>query len=230
MLKVSKYTTGVIQTNVYFAYDSETREAVIVDPAANAPHIIKIAEEELHLKPQAIVLTHGHFDHMMAAKEVAEHFQIPVYANEGERDLLADGEKNLSQNFGVSVTLSGEDVTFFKAGEVLHFLNREWQTIETPGHTAGSVCYFIQDGMEFQPEGADAVKKYPVLFSGDTLFKESFGRTDFPTGSEKALFKSIAEKLLVLPEDTTVFPGHEGQTSIGNERRYNPAAFLGKLH
>jgi glyoxylase-like metal-dependent hydrolase (beta-lactamase superfamily II) len=74
------------------------------------------------------------------------------------------------------------------------------------------------------------VKKYPVLFSGDTLFKESFGRTDFPTGSEKALFKSIAEKLLVLPEDTTVFPGHEGQTSIGNERRYNPAAFLGKLH
>lgn len=230
MLKVSKYTTGVIQTNVYFAYDSETKEAVIVDPAANAPHIMKIIEEQLHLTPKAIVLTHGHFDHMMAGKELAEHFQIPIYACEDERELLADAEQNLSHNFNVNVVLTEQDVTFFHAGDVLNLLGREWQTIGTPGHTVGSVCFYVKDGMEFQPEGEEKPKVYPVLFSGDTLFKESFGRTDFPTGSEKALFRSIMEKLLVLPAETTVFPGHEEQTSIENERRYNPAAFLAKLH
>ena len=189
MLKVSKYVTGVVQTNVYFCYDDETRACVIIDPAANAPHIIKIIEEELHLKPEAILLTHGHFDHIMA----------------------------------------GEYETF-RDGDTLHHLGREWKVLETPGHTPGSCCFYIADGLSFQPEGATEPKIYPVLFSGDTLFKESFGRTDFTGGSQEAIVKSIVEKLLVLPADTSVFPGHEAQSSIGNEQKYNPAVFLGRVN
>lgn len=229
MLKVSKYTTGVIQTNVYFAYDTDTMECVIVDPAANAKKIIKIAEEELKVKPVAILLTHGHFDHMMAAKEVSAHFSVKIYADALEADVLGDPEKNLSQNFGTSVTLEPGEYETFQDGDVLHFLSRDIRVIGTPGHTHGSVCFFIKDGMSYQAEGESEPKLYPVLFSGDTMFCESFGRTDFPTGSEREIVDSIAEKLLVLPSETTVFPGHEGQTSIGNEQKYNPAAFIGNM-
>ena len=102
--------------------------------------------------------------------------------------------------------------------------------LETPGHTPGSCCFYIADGLSFQPEGATEPKIYPVLFSGDTLFKESFGRTDFTGGSQEAIVKSIVEKLLVLPADTSVFPGHEAQSSIGDEQKYNPAVFLGRVN
>lgn len=230
MLKVSKYVTGVVQTNVYFCYDDETRACVIIDPAANAPHIIKIIEEELHLKPEAILLTHGHFDHIMAAKDVAQHFGIKIFACADEAETLADPKRNLSGNFGVEVTLQPGEYETFRDGDTLHHLGREWKVVETPGHTPGSCCFYIADGLSFQPEGATEPKIYPVLFSGDTLFKESFGRTDFTGGSQEAIVKSIVEKLLVLPADTSVFPGHEAQSSIGNEQKYNPAVFLGRVN
>ena len=102
--------------------------------------------------------------------------------------------------------------------------------LETPGHTPGSCCFYIEDGLSFQKEGEPAPRIYPVLFSGDTLFKESFGRTDFPGSSQEAIVKSIVEKLLVLPSETSVFPGHEAQSSIGNEQKYNPAVFLGRVN
>ena len=191
MLKVSKYVTGVVQTNVYFCYDDETRACVIIDPAANAPHIIRIIEEELHLKPEAILLTHGHFDHIMAAKDVAQHFGIKIFACADEAETLADPKRNLSGNFGVEVTLQPGEYETFRDGDTLHHLGREWKVLETPGHTPGSCCFYIADGLSFQPEGATEPKIYPVLFSGDTLFKESFGRTDFTGGSQEAIVKSI---------------------------------------
>ncbi|HCS67289.1 MAG TPA: MBL fold metallo-hydrolase [Oribacterium sp.] len=230
MLKISKYVTGVVQTNVYFCYEDETRECVIIDPAANAPHIIKIVEEELHLKPVAILLTHGHFDHIMAAKEVANHFQVKIFACQDEAETLADPKRNLSANFGVSVTLNPGEYETFRDGDTLQYLGRTWKVLETPGHTPGSCCFYIEDGLSFQKEGEPAPRIYPVLFSGDTLFKESFGRTDFPGSSQEAIVKSIVEKLLVLPSETSVFPGHEAQSSIGNEQKYNPAVFLGRVN
>lgn len=229
MLKVSKYVTGVVQTNVYFCYDDETRECVIIDPAANAPHIIKVAEEELQVHPTAILLTHGHFDHIMAARETADHFGVPILACQAEADTLADPKRNLSAEFQVSVTLQPGEYQTFQDGEELHYLQRTWKVLHTPGHTPGSCCFYIEDGLCFRAEGEAEEKIYPVLFSGDTLFRESFGRTDFPGGSQSAIVKSIAEKLLVLPEDTSVFPGHEAQSSIGHEQKYNPAAYLGRM-
>lgn len=230
MLKVSKYVTGVVQTNVYFCYDDETRECVIIDPAANAPRIIKIAEEELHLTPVAILLTHGHFDHIMAAKDVATHFAVKMFACEDEAETLADPKRNLSGNFGVEIALKPGEYETFRDGDELHYLGRAWKVLETPGHTPGSCCFYIADGLSFRKEGEAEPKIYPVLFSGDTLFKESFGRTDFPGGSQDAIVKNIVQKLLVLPADTSVFPGHEAQSSIGNEQKYNPAVFLGKVN
>ncbi len=229
MLKVSKYVTGVVQTNVYFCYDDATRDCVIIDPAANAPHIIKVAEEELHVHPAAILLTHGHFDHIMAAKETAAHFRAPILACREEADTLADAARNLSASFQVSVTLQPGEYETFQDGDELHYLNRTWKVLHTPGHTPGSCCFYIEDGLSFRAEGETEPQLYPVLFSGDTLFRESFGRTDFPGGSQEAIIKSIAEKLLVLPENTSVFPGHEAQTSIAYEKKYNPAAYLGRM-
>lgn len=227
MLKVSKYTTGVIQTNVYFCLDTETGRCIIIDPAANAARITEIVEKQLKAKPEAILLTHGHFDHMMAAAETAAHFSVKIHASETERALLGNPVWNLSENFGTSVTVT--DFVPLKDGEHLELLGRDWQVIATPGHTAGSVCYYTADTGDRAGTEAGVGDAAPILFSGDTLFKESFGRSDFPTGSEKQLMESITEKLLPLPEDTAVYPGHEGTTTIGNERKFNPAAYLSKL-
>ncbi len=215
-LKLTKYTAGVVQTNIYFLKNAETGECVILDPGANAPKIMDIAEKQLGARPVAVLLTHGHFDHIMAAREVAEHFGVKIYALEAERELLGDPQMNLSTNFGLEICIT--KFVPLQDGEHLDFLGLDWQVIATPGHTVGSCCYYIEN------TGAA-----PMLFSGDTLFQESYGRTDFPTGSERQLFASIQEKLLLLPEDTRVYPGHEGETTIENEKKYNPAAYLGRL-
>lgn len=215
-LKLTKYTAGVVQTNIYFLKNTETGECVILDPGANAAKIIEIAEKQLKAQPVAVLLTHGHFDHIMAAREVAEHFGVKIYALEAERELLGDPQMNLSASFGMEICIT--KFVPVQDGEHLDFLDLDWQVIATPGHTGGSCCYYIGK------TGAE-----PILFSGDTLFRESYGRTDFPTGSERLLLAGIQGKLLVLPEDTKVYPGHEGETTIENEKKYNPAAFLGRL-
>ncbi len=215
-LKLTKYTAGVVQTNIYFLENTESVECVILDPGANAPKIIEIAEKQLATRPVAVLLTHGHFDHIMAAREVAEHFGVKIYGAEAERELLADPQMNLSTNFGLEICIT--KFVPLQNGEHLDFLGLDWQVLATPGHTGGSVCYYIEN------TGAE-----PMLFSGDTLFQESYGRTDFPTGSEQKLFASIREKLLVLPENTKVYPGHEGETTIENEKKYNPVSYLGML-
>ncbi len=215
-LKLTKYTAGVVQTNIYFLQNTETKECVIVDPGANAAKIIEIAEKQLGAVPAAVLLTHGHFDHIMAAREVAEHFSVKIYALEAEQEVLADAWKNLSRNFNVEICIT--KFVPLRDGEHFTMLGYDWQVLATPGHTAGSCCYYIGN------TGAE-----PILFSGDTLFRESYGRTDFPTGSERQIFESIQKKLLILPDNTKVYPGHEGETTIENERKYNPAAIIGML-
>lgn len=212
MLKLSKYVTGVMQTNVYFAMNGESSECVIIDPAANARRIIAELEDRLKARPVAILLTHGHFDHIMAVEELREHFNIPVYAAERERELLAHPAENLSHSFRLDISLT--DFIPLKDGDVLSLAGESWRAIETPGHTAGSLSFYVENDGE------------PLLFSGDTLFLESFGRTDFPGGSERELLKSINERLLLLPDETRVYPGHEGESTIAHEKKYNPAVFL----
>ena len=158
------------------------------------------------LKPQAILLTHGHFDHIMGLDGVLSDFPIPVYAQEEEEILLKDASYNASVSYGPAYTFSG--ASYIKDGQILELAGMTIRVIHTPGHTIGGCCYYIESEN--------------VLFSGDTLFHDSVGRTDFPTGSQSQLVRSIREKLLGLPEETVVCPGHMSETTIGHEKKYNP--------
>lgn len=204
-MKIEKFVIGMIGTNCYIVENEETRECFLIDPAACPPEMVThIRQKGLHV--QAILLTHGHFDHIMGIDGFLKEFPVPVYAHEEEKALLNDAELNASAEYSAGYTFSGAE--YVRDGQILELAGIEIQVLYTPGHTIGGCCYYLQE------EG--------VLFSGDTLFYGSTGRTDFPTGSQSRLIRSIREKLLVLPDETKVYPGHMSETSIGFERMYNP--------
>lgn len=205
-LQLETLVLGPVSTNCYLAKNKETGALLIVDPA-DAPERIMRAVAELRAKPEAILLTHGHFDHIGAAEALREHYRVPVCALEQEREVLEDTRKNLTGSWlGRGYTLLAD--RWLKDGEQIDLAGFSIEVLHTPGHTVGGACYYL-------PEEA-------VLFSGDTLFCGSVGRTDLPTGSMGALRRSIHEKLFVLPEETLVFPGHDEQTTIRYEKQYNP--------
>lgn len=204
--KLIRMTVGMVMTNCYIGYNEDTREAFIVDPGDDARRISQtVREEKLNVK--GILLTHGHFDHIMAVPELKAEFGAPVYAHEAEERLLKDTQMNLSAPW-VGRALSLEAERLVKDGEKFELAGFEIQAVHTPGHTAGGVSYYLE------AEG--------VLFSGDTLFRGSYGRVDLPTASGAEIARSICEKLLPLPEETAVYPGHERETTIASERKYNP--------
>lgn len=206
---IAKFRTlGPVQTNCYFLFREDTKDCVIIDPAAE-PERIEDLVQQLELQPKAILLTHGHFDHIMAVDAIKGQYQIPVYAAEAERETLADETINMAGMIGVSA-LSVQADHWLQDGDEMEMLGQPMRCILTPGHTVGGMCYYFpQAGM---------------LFSGDTLFRESVGRTDFPGGSMSTLIRSIREKLFVLPEAVQVYPGHGLVTSIQNEKMFNPFA------
>ena len=201
-------TLGEVQTNCYFVFREDTKDCVIVDPAAE-PERIEELIQKMELQPGAILLTHGHFDHIMAVDAVRERYQIPVYAAEAERNTLADESYNMAAMIGVSA-LSVQADHWLQDGDEIELLGQPVRCLLTPGHTEGGMCYYFP--------------KAGILFSGDTLFRESVGRTDFPGGSMSVLIRSIREKLFVLPEAVQVYPGHGLITSIQNEKMFNPFA------
>ena len=205
--KVHRIMTGSLGENCFLVQNSVSGEVFLVDPGDDAQRIkdlIRRIDGDL----RAILLTHGHQDHIGAVEELRDG--VPVYALESEKELLADEMMNLSGmhifggNGGCSITAD----CLVSSGEKLKIAGFLVEVIATPGHTAGSCCYYLPE------EG--------ILFSGDTLFEGSVGRSDLPTGDEWALLASIREKLMVLPDNTAVMPGHGGYTSIGRERTYNP--------
>lgn len=204
-LKVEQYVVGPVQTNCYFAINEDTRELLIIDPGASADRLAKSIEEE-KLNPVAILLTHGHFDHAGGVAELAERFGIKVYAEEHEKETLENPALNLSGWEGRELSYHAD--VFLKDEQEIDLAGFHIRVFHTPGHTVGGCCYY------FSYQNA--------LFSGDTLFAQSVGRTDFPKGSASALIRSIQEKLMPLPDEVTVYTGHNEITSIGTERMYNP--------
>ena len=204
-LELQNCIVGSVYTNCYFLKNKETGELLIVDPG-DAADMIERKVSEMQGKPVGILLTHGHFDHIMAADEVRKKYNIPIYASEKEEMTLLNPKVNLSVIGHGRCTLDAD--VYLKDLQVVELAGFSVQMIETPGHTVGSCCYYLKE------EG--------VLFSGDTVFQGSVGRTDFPEGSTAAIVRSLHRLLDTLPDETEVYPGHDASTTIGYEKRYNP--------
>lgn len=199
-LVVKNMVLGMIMTNCYIAYDNVVKEAFIVDPADSADEIqLKITE--LGVKPVAILLTHGHFDHIGAVDELRDKYKIKVYVYEDEKDVMTS-DANLASMIGKRMSVEADE--YLRDLQTIIIGGEKIQVIHTPGHTKGSCCFYLPDEK--------------VLFSGDTMFCQSFGRTDFPTGSMSQLISSIKNRLLKLDDDVKVYPGHNEETKIGFER------------
>ena len=208
-MQIEQYVVGPIATNCYFVIAPDTKELIVIDPGASGRRLADMAQEKGY-QPVAILLTHGHFDHADGVEDFIASFPdatIPVYAHEAERRTLEDPSVNLSGEMSRVPKRYRVD-EFVRDGQRLTLAGFSIRVIHTPGHTEGGCCYYF-------PEEA-------ALFPGDSLFAGSIGRTDFPGGSLGTLVRSVKEKLLTLPEETKVYPGHEGLTTIGDERVYNP--------
>lgn len=214
-LTIERYVVGMVATNCYIAANTQTGEVFVVDPGEQAQMLLAKMKEKA-FKPVAILLTHGHFDHAGAAAELAERAPqlfpelrgaLPVYAHREERTTMEQPQQNLSGMMGGKACVYHGDI-WLKDEQTIQLAGFSIRVLFTPGHTPGGCCYYIP--------------REDVVFSGDTLFCGSVGRSDFPGGSASTLVKSIREKLLALPEETRVLPGHDAETTIGQERMYNP--------
>ena len=199
-MKLYHLITGPLRVNAYFLVNEDTKEAVLIDCGENYKKI-KQVEESNGFKVKALLLTHAHFDHSGCAKRLQDD-GVRVYISALDAQKLLN-EDNLSGDFGRAFEYLTADKTIID-GDYITECGMTFKVIATPGHTDGSVCFLIGD----------------MLFSGDTLFLESVGRTDFRSGSRADLIKSV-KKLFELDGDYTVYPGHEDFTTLSHERKYN---------
>jgi len=191
---------GLIEANCYIFGCAKTRTAVIIDPGAQEGIIKKQIEGDA-LKPECIINTHGHGDHIGANSK----FGLPVFIHKADAVWLTKPAKNISAMLGIPVS-SPPASRLLEDGDRISIGELYLEVIHTPGHSQGSICLRWEN----------------ILFTGDTLFAEGVGRTDWPGGSEAELIKSIKEKLFILPDETKVYPGHGPATTIGYEKEHNP--------
>ena len=204
-IKIGRITLGMCQTNTYFLYRQDTKEAIVFDPADRGEYLFEKLSDN-GLKVGAVLLTHGHFDHIWGVDKLKELTGAKVYASEDEASLLKSASKNCSKSCGRPCEIVPD--VLLKDDETVTLCDITIKAIKTPGHTEGGMSYYIEEA--------------GFLISGDTLFSGSVGRTDLPTGSMSTLIRSIKDKLMVLPDDTKVYPGHGDSTTIFGERNYNP--------
>ncbi|MDR1122502.1 MAG: MBL fold metallo-hydrolase [Endomicrobium sp.] len=203
MIKVKKVRTGSIDENCYLVYDTNTKHAAIIDPGENANKIINIIEFE-NLKPEILINTHGHYDHVVADDKIRLKYKVPLAAHKDDAEMLADSEKNYSFIGGIPVSIKGLEILLEDNQEIkLSFIT--FKVLSTPGHSKGSICLLFGS----------------YLFTGDTLFAGTIGRTDLWGGNNEELLKSL-KKLKKLDPYITVCPGHGSMTTIANELRHNP--------
>ena len=205
------FPAGMLACNCYVLAPRKGSDAIVVDPGQRAMGTLRRVLDENRLTPAAVLLTHGHIDHIWSAQKVADTYGCPAFIHPEDRHMLADPIRGLGPRLG-QMALSAlfrepkQVVELDRDGAVLDFGALAVTVDHTPGHTRGSVVFRVENH----------------AFTGDTLFKQSVGRTDLPGGSGNALLSSIVEKLLVLEDDTLVLPGHGESSTIGLERRTNP--------
>lgn len=195
---------GVLETNSYFYIDEKTKHGWLIDAGAEPEKLREFIKKE-ELTIEAILLTHGHFDHIGAVKSLSDELRIPYKIHTAGEDYLKNPNFNLSQCFNQELILP--DAEYFSGGDVLSLAANpkiKLQVIHTPGHTTDSVVFYDE--------------KNNLAFVGDTIFKNGIGNTMFPGGDEQTLLKSIKEKILCLKDETILYPGHMEQTTVGAER------------
>lgn len=193
---IEKIVVGEFQTNCYVVGCEKTGKGFIIDPGDEYERITEVVKK-LEIEPSFIINTHGHMDHI----KDDDKFNLPVYIHLKDIDCLTEPARNLSQLFGFSLTLNVKSLSV-EEGDILQAGRLSFQVLHTPGHSPGSIC----------------LKCGNVLFTGDTLFCGGYGRTDLPGGDEKTLFNSIRTRLLILPDETVIYPGHGPSSTIGKER------------
>lgn len=210
-IEVEKLVLGAVSTNVYLVFYEGN--CLIIDPSDEAERIISCIDER-QAKPLAILITHGHFDHTMAAPVLAKKYGINIYAGEAERQLFEDSKLNMAERFlGEQFTLEAD--RYLKGGDEIEFEGFKLKVVYTPGHTVGSISFYSDDLAD-----NETFKK--VIFTGDALFAGSIGRVDFPTGNEAAMRKTLEDVFKKMSPETVVFPGHGVATTIERELAHNP--------
>lgn len=189
-------------TNCYIVQDDESKETMVIDPAGDVDKIIEMLDI-LNAKLKYIYLTHCHGDHIGGVKELKEKYGGQVVIERKDAENLLDPNKSLTSYIGLE-NLTIEADARVDDGDLLHLGNLEFKVLHTPGHTSGGSCLYCEEEK--------------LLFSGDTLFRGTWGRTDVPTGNFEDVINSITKKLMILPEETIVYPGHGKSTMIREER------------
>lgn len=216
---ITGFPAGMLACNCYVLAPRTGADAIVVDPGQRAMGPLRRILDENHLTPAAVLLTHGHIDHIWSAQKVADMYGCPAYIHPEDRYMLTDPIKDFGRGLVGGLAQFAVGAMFREPKQVVE-LDRDGDKVElggitvtvdhTPGHTRGSVVFRVSEGPQ------------EVVFSGDTLFRQSVGRTDLPGSSGRDLLGSIVTKLLVLDDDTVVLPGHGERSTIGFERRNNP--------
>lgn len=203
-MQIIKLTLGALDTNCYILYDPETKEAAVIDPADEDVKIIDTIKN-YNLKVKYIIVTHAHIDHILALDKVAQYTNASLVIHSDDKDALNNDVFNLATFFNAKSPTKKADI-LVKNGDVLHLGENNLKIIHTPGHNRGSMCIHVDN----------------ILISGDTLFNQSIGRTDYYGGNFDTLINSIKKRLFVLDDNTKVYPGHGCETTIGYEINNNP--------
>ncbi|HSH35806.1 MBL fold metallo-hydrolase [Schnuerera sp.] len=203
-MKVVRIPAGIYAANCYLVYSEDSKEAIVIDPGGDEDDILTQIKN-IGLDVKYIVLTHGHGDHIAGVKGIKDYTNAPVAIHKDDEYLLKDGRSNFSSTMAMGTVEISADI-LLDDGDEISFGNLKGKVIHTPGHTPGGISLKIDN----------------QIFTGDTLFAGSIGRTDFPKSSYKDIIESINKRIIVYPDDIIVYPGHGPSSTIKNEKESNP--------